>query len=77
MFPATPHSRTSPADRTRDRVSPALEATLARFSGVVRDAAHRRGLSESEVDEVFQDVRIRLWRASLKKNTCQSFPFPP
>jgi len=46
-----------------DRVSPAIESVLVRFSAMVRRVGIRHGLSESEVDEVFQEVRIRLWRA--------------
>ncbi len=34
-----------------------------RFSAMVRRVGLRHGLSESEVDEVFQEVRIRLWHA--------------
>jgi RNA polymerase sigma-70 factor (ECF subfamily) len=49
--------------RTSDPVSPAIESLLARFSGMVRRIGQRHGLSEADVDEVFQEVRIRLWRA--------------
>ena len=34
-----------------------------RFAAMVRRVGIRHGLSESDVDEVFQEVRIRLWRA--------------
>ena len=44
-----------------------LEATVARCAGVVYGAASRHGLIGSDVDEVFQEVRIRLWR-SLKSS---------
>jgi RNA polymerase sigma factor (sigma-70 family) len=46
-----------------DQISPAIEAVLMRFSAMVRRVGIRHGLSESDVDEVFQEVRIRLWRA--------------
>ncbi|HEY7894116.1 MAG TPA: sigma-70 family RNA polymerase sigma factor [Gemmatimonadaceae bacterium] len=46
-----------------DQISPAIEAVLMRFSAMVRRIGIRHGLSESDVDEVFQEVRIRLWRA--------------
>lgn len=42
-----------------------LDATVTRCAGAVRHVAARHGLSGSDVDEVFQEVRIRLWR-SLK-----------
>ena len=46
-----------------DSLSPALEATLARYAGLVRQVSQRHGLSGDDVDEVMQAVRIRLWRA--------------
>ena len=50
-------------DRPRASVSSVLEEVLLRYSTLVRNAARRHNLSESDVDEVLQDVRIRLWRA--------------
>jgi RNA polymerase sigma-70 factor (ECF subfamily) len=41
----------------------ALEALMARFADAVRRLARARGLAATDVDEVLQDVRIRLWRA--------------
>lgn len=46
-----------------DRVSAALDSTLGRFAGMVRRVAWRHRLSEADVDEVMQEVRLRLWRA--------------
>jgi len=46
-----------------DQISPAIETVLMRFAAMVRRIGIRHGLSESDVDEVFQEVRIRLWRA--------------
>ncbi|HJS47971.1 MAG TPA: sigma-70 family RNA polymerase sigma factor [Gemmatimonadales bacterium] len=46
-----------------DLVSPALESVLARFAGMVRAVGRRHGLGDPDLDEVVQDVRIRLWRA--------------
>jgi RNA polymerase sigma-70 factor (ECF subfamily) len=46
-----------------DPLSPALEAVVSRFAGMVRGVGWRHRLSESDVDEVMQQVRIRLWRA--------------
>jgi RNA polymerase sigma-70 factor (ECF subfamily) len=46
-----------------DPVSTALEAILTRFAGVVRTVGARYRLPHSELDEVVQDVRVRLWRA--------------
>jgi RNA polymerase sigma-70 factor (ECF subfamily) len=47
-----------------DPASSTLESLLVRFAAMVRGIGRRHRLSESDVDEVFQDVRIRLWKAS-------------
>ena len=47
--------------------SPILESTLARFARVVRQVAARHGVRQQELDELFQDVRIRLWSALQSK----------
>jgi RNA polymerase sigma factor (sigma-70 family) len=44
-------------------ISAALEAVLNRFGATVRRIGWRHGLSGDEVDEVIQEMRIRLWRA--------------
>lgn len=44
-------------------VSAALESVVARFGGLVRSVGARHRLSEADVDEVLQELRIRLWRA--------------
>jgi RNA polymerase sigma-70 factor (ECF subfamily) len=49
--------------RCADPISPVLERLLSRYASIVREAARRHNLSECDIDEVFQDVRIRLWRA--------------
>jgi RNA polymerase sigma factor (sigma-70 family) len=46
-----------------DRVSSTIEALIARFRTMVRSVGARRGLVEADLDEVLQDVRIRLWQA--------------
>jgi RNA polymerase sigma factor (sigma-70 family) len=46
-----------------DPLSPAIESVLTRFAAMVRRVGVRHGLSDGDVDEVFQEVRIRLWRA--------------
>src|SRR5215813_3106510 len=40
-----------------------LERVLAEFSGMVRRVGRKYRLSEADVDDVVQEVRIRLWRA--------------
>jgi RNA polymerase sigma-70 factor (ECF subfamily) len=44
-------------------LSLAVEAVLKRFGAMVRQVGRRYRLDESDVDEVVQEVRIRLWRA--------------
>jgi RNA polymerase sigma-70 factor, ECF subfamily len=46
-----------------DPLSPALEAVVNKFAGLVRGVAWRHRLSEPEVHELLQQVRIRLWQA--------------
>ena len=40
-----------------------LEAAVVRFGALVRRVAWRHRLSGDDLDEVMQDVRVRLWRA--------------
>jgi RNA polymerase sigma-70 factor (ECF subfamily) len=49
--------------RTAEQLSAALEGLVARFATMVRSVGARHRLSESDLDEVLQEVRIRLWRA--------------
>ena len=44
-------------------LSSALETALGRFSVLVKSVASRHRLRDADVDEVAQEVRIRLWRA--------------
>jgi len=62
-MPATAQNRIAAASLREDPISPALEQLVSRYASIVRDATRRHNLSESDVDEVFQDVRIRIWRA--------------
>jgi hypothetical protein len=49
--------------RRSDLVSPAPGRMINRFGGMVWRVAMRHDLPESDVDELIQDVRIRIWRA--------------
>jgi RNA polymerase sigma factor (sigma-70 family) len=46
-----------------DRVSASLEALVARFGRMVRRVGYDHGLTEADVEEVVQEVRIRIWKA--------------
>jgi RNA polymerase sigma factor (sigma-70 family) len=39
-----------------------IDRVLLRFGGLMRQAARARGLAEHDIDEVLQDIRIRLWK---------------
>ena len=45
-------------------LSVALEAVVSRFAMLVRSIGARHRLSDADLDEVMQDVRIRLWKSS-------------
>jgi RNA polymerase sigma factor (sigma-70 family) len=49
--------------REPEPTSSTLESVLSNFSGMVRQVGWRHRLSEADIDELMQDVRIRLWRA--------------
>src|SRR5690348_12096230 len=44
-------------------LSLAVEAVVTRFGAMVRQVGRRYRLDEADLDEVMQEVRIRLWRA--------------
>lgn len=46
-----------------DRGSATIETVVSRFRTMVRSVGVRRGLVDADLDEVMQEVRIRLWRA--------------
>lgn len=50
-------------DPARDLLSPALEATLRRFADQVRRTALGFGLAGDDVDELEQEIRLRLWKS--------------
>lgn len=52
-----------------DAFAAALERLLARFGDTVRRAARARGLADMDIDEVMQDVRVRLWRSRASGET--------
>jgi RNA polymerase sigma factor (sigma-70 family) len=46
-----------------DAASSALDLVLGRFRRLVRAVGSRHGLDDHDLDELIQDVRIRLWQA--------------
>jgi RNA polymerase sigma-70 factor (ECF subfamily) len=59
---------------TVDQLSAALEAAIARFGTLVRSIGGRHGLVDADVDEVMQEVRIRLWRAHRSAEALRAMP---
>jgi RNA polymerase sigma-70 factor (ECF subfamily) len=45
-----------------DAGSEELEGVVARFAGLMRSIGRAHRLDDAEIDEVIQDVRVRLWR---------------
>ena len=46
-----------------ERLSATIEMVVSRFRAMVCSVGARRGLKDADLDEVVQDVRIRLWQA--------------
>ena len=44
-------------------LSAPLERLVSRFARMVRHVGRTRGLADPDLDELVQEVRIRLWRA--------------
>jgi RNA polymerase sigma-70 factor (ECF subfamily) len=57
-----------------DLASAELEAQIERHAARVRAAAARYRLPPSDVDEVFQEVRIRLWRTLKESGNIAAAP---
>ncbi|MCC6319138.1 MAG: sigma-70 family RNA polymerase sigma factor [Gemmatimonadaceae bacterium] len=52
---------TAPTDSPARALSERIEALVVRWGGVIQRAARQYGLSAHDLDEVTQDVRVRLW----------------
>jgi RNA polymerase sigma factor (sigma-70 family) len=60
---STPSFPSDPSVNASEQLSLALQAVVARFESLVRKVGWRHGLDGDDLDEVMQDVRLRLWRA--------------
>lgn len=47
--------------------SRALSSVVDRFASVVQRAGRSRGLDPSDIDQLLQDVRVRLWRSDASR----------
>jgi RNA polymerase sigma factor (sigma-70 family) len=54
-----------------DRFSSELEAAVGRFAALVRRVGLKHRLSEADLEDVLQEVRIRLWRARSRPQSEQ------
>lgn len=59
---------------TLDPVSPALDATVARFMGTLRRVGIQFRLAEPDLDELAQEIRVRLWKALQSDERIRSVP---
>lgn len=57
-----------------DALSPALESVLSRCANAIHLAGQRHGLAAHEIDEVVQEVRIRLWHALASREKIEQAP---
>jgi RNA polymerase sigma factor (sigma-70 family) len=58
----------------RDALSAALERVLERFGTRVRHVASRYRLHGDDLDELLQQVRLRLWQAQKDADTIDATP---
>lgn len=58
-----------------DRFSSELEATVGRFAALVRRVGLKHRLSEADLEDVLQEVRIRLWRTRSRPQSENPEPF--
>lgn len=61
--PALPGGSFTVMATPADLISPALESVLVRFTRLVTWVGRKYGLDPADIDEMTQDLRIRLWRA--------------
>lgn len=56
------------------RLSSAFEAALSSFANLVRRVGWHHRLSGADLDELLQEVRIRLWKASVAREHGDEIP---
>jgi len=63
-----------PVAASPDLLSPALDATIARFTGVLRRVSVQFRLAGPDVDELAQELRVRLWKALQSDERIRAVP---
>lgn len=58
----------------RPDASRAVEQTVGSFAGLIRRVAWRHRLQDSDIDELLQDLRIRLWHAAERGEKIEALP---
>ncbi len=53
-------------------LSRAIEQLIQQFAGTLAQAARRYGITGAELDDVVQDVRLRLWKLLERSNESQT-----
>ena len=63
--PAPANDPVAPPDNIQpdDDASKALEHIVSRFDAFIRRSARRHGLERADVDEVVQELRLRMWKS--------------
>ena len=56
-------SAAAESTETDGDASKALEHVVGRFDAFIRRSARRHGLDRAEVDEVVQELRVRMWKS--------------
>ena len=59
---------------TANQLSAELEEILHRYRVRVRQAAYRHGVGDADLDELMQEVRIRLWKAQQRGENLKDLP---
>jgi RNA polymerase sigma-70 factor (ECF subfamily) len=55
-------------------VSGSVEQTVGNFAGLIRRVAWRHRLQDGDLDELMQDLRIRLWHAAERGEKIEALP---
>lgn len=61
-------------DRGQDPLSRALDHLVTRFRRIIETVGLRHGVTRADLDELVQDVRIRLWRARQDADALGDLP---
>ena len=71
-----PQARSTPTHEASHspELSPALEDVIRKYGDLIRRTAHRHQLSASDMEDVVQETRIRLWKALITPERIREAP---